>query len=213
MMTRDVILWGGKSQAIVLRSVLARLGKRVVAIFDDTPGIASPFPDVPIYEGAKGLERWLESHEARAHAFAVAVGNPHGRVRLRLHESLAGRGFHPLTIVDPAAVVDPTVEIGVGAQIFAGAIVSSEARLGVQSIVNCGALVEHEAQIGDGVEVGPAAVVLGLAHVDSCATIGARATVLARTRVGADALVGACAVVGDVVPANEKVFGPVQRAF
>jgi sugar O-acyltransferase (sialic acid O-acetyltransferase NeuD family) len=213
MTPREVIIWGGKSQAIVLRSVLARLGKRVVAVFDDTPGLASPFPEVPIYEGTAGLEKWLTTHDARAHGFVVAVGNPHGRARLRIHESLASRGFHPMTIVDPAAIVDPTVEIGVGAQIFAGAIVSSEARLGVQSIVNCGALVEHEAHIGDGVEVGPAAVVLGLAHLDSCVTIGARATVLARTKIGADALVGACAVVGDVVPANEKVYGPVQRAF
>jgi len=46
-----VILWGGTGQAKLNRPIIEYWGSKVVAIFDDTVGLESPFPDIRIYYG------------------------------------------------------------------------------------------------------------------------------------------------------------------
>ena len=208
----EVVLWGGKSQARVLRSVLSTLGARVTAIFDDTPGLASPYPDVPLHPGS-AFDEWARTHPVKGVGFAVAVGNPHGRARLRIHQRLAAAGLTPVTVVDPRAAIDATARLGLGCQVYAGAVISADAELGVECIVNSGALVEHEARLGDGVEVAAAAAVLGLARLGDCVTVGVRATVLARVAVGSDSIIGAGRMIGDDLPAGSEAYGDHKRIF
>ena len=48
---KQVILYGGTGQAKIARPIIEHFGARVVAVFDDTPALPSPFPGVPIYRG------------------------------------------------------------------------------------------------------------------------------------------------------------------
>ena len=207
----EVVLFGGTGQAKVLRPIIEANGSRVAAVFDDTPGLASPFADAPIHRGYEGFQRWLGGRDPQSVGFAIAIGNPHGRVRLRLHDRFVADGLLPVTLVHATAFIDEDVEIGEGAQIMAGAVICTEARIGRQVIVNTMASVDHECILEDGCEVAPGSTLCGIVRMNMGAWVCAGATVLPRVTIGADAIVGAGAVVHRDVPQGVTVVGVPAR--
>ena len=206
-----VLIYGGTGQAKILRVIVEHYGSRVSAVIDDTPGLPSPFPAVPIYAGWDGFKNWIKGQNREKIGFLVAIGNPHGRVRLRLHEALLAEGLQAITIAHPAAWIDKNVKIGEGSQILAGAQVLSEAVIGKQCIINTKASVDHEDVLEEAVEVAPGATLCGLVRVGVNGWICAGATVLPRISIGADAVVGAGAVVTKDVPDGVTVVGVPAR--
>jgi sugar O-acyltransferase (sialic acid O-acetyltransferase NeuD family) len=206
-----VILWGGTGQAKAVRPIIEHCGSRVVAIFDDTPNLKSPFPDIELYYGYEGFLKWIAGQPAKEIGFCVTIGNPHGRVRLKLHNLLVEHGLSPISIAHPTAWIADDAVIGPGAQILAGALVAAEAQLGHQCIVNNHALVEHEAVLGDAVEIAPNATVLGLTSIGTNTLVGVSATVLSRLKIGSDVIIGAGAIVSTNVLDKETVHGPANR--
>lgn len=204
---RRVILWGGTGQAKVVRPIIEHYGSRVVAVFDDTPDLPSPFPDVKLYHGWAGFKAWVQAQERGGLGFCVVIGNPGGRARLRFHERLVAEGLEPVTIAHPTAFIAANATIGVGSQILAGASVCASARIGRQCIINTHASVDHDDILEDAVEIAPGATLCGEVHVGVNAWICAGATVLPRLVIGADAVVGAGAVVTRDVSERVTVVG------
>lgn len=202
-----VILWGGTGQAKVVRLIIEYYGSSVAAVFDDTPNLQPPFPDVELHCGWRGFQRWIKQQDRNEIGFCIAIGNPHGRTRLNLHDKLEAEGLFPVTIVHPTAWIAPNASIGSGSQILAGTIIEAEARIGRQCIINTKASVDHECILHDGVELAPGATLCGLVTVGTNAWICAGATVLPRIRIGADAIIGAGAVVIKDVPDGVTVVG------
>ena len=206
-----VILWGGTGQAKAVRPIIEYFGAKVIAVFDDTPNLRPPFPDVELHLGRAAFPNWIETQQREGLGFCIAIGNPHGRVRLSLHEMLINEGLAPVTIAHPTACIAENAEVGAGSQIMAGAIIAAEARLGRQCIVNSLALVEHEANLDDAVEIAPSATVLGLTQIGINTMVGASATVLSRLTIGSDVMIGAGAVVASDLKDKEIIHGPTKR--
>lgn len=203
-----MILWGGTGQAKVVRPIIEHYGSKVVAVFDDTIGLAPPFGDVRLYEGWTAFPNWLrEQRDLRDVGFCLAIGNPHGRVRIDFHERLIAAGLQPVTLAHPTAVIADNARVGSGCQFMAGAIVNPEAIIGIQCIVNTKASIDHESVLEDGCEVGPGATLCGSVKLAVNAWVAAGATILPRVSVGADSIVGAGAVVIRDVPPNTTVAG------
>lgn len=207
-----VILYGGTGQARVVRPIIEHAGAKVVAVFDDTPGLRSPFEDVPIYRGYQALLKWIGSRNRREIGFCVAIGNPHGRFRLQLHDRLMKEGLSPVTLIHPAAWIASNVSIGSGSQISAGAVIPAEAEIGRQCIINTNASVDHDCILGEGSEIAPGATLCGQVQLGVNAWVCAGATVLPNVKIGADAIVGAGAVVTRDVPDGVMIVGvPAKR--
>jgi len=209
-----IILWGGTGQAKVVRPIVEYYGAKIVCVFDDTPNLPLPFPDVELHCGWDGFRRWIQGRERSQIGFCVAIGNPHGRVRLRFHERLVAEGLQPITIAHPSAQIAENAAIGDGCQFMAGAVVNPEARLGRQCIINTKASVDHECILEDGVELAPGVTLCGLVHIGINGWVCAGATILPRIRIGADVVVGAGAVVIRDVPEGVTVVGvPAKRVI
>lgn len=208
-----LVVWGASDQCRVNYPILRQLGCRVDALIDDTAGKLSPFPDVPIYQGEQGLDTFLRGSTAADLGFIVAIGNPYGDVRLKLHALMLGRGLRPVSFADPTALVCSSAVLGEGLQVMPAAIVHNDVRIGLQCIVNTRCLVEHDCVLEDGVEIGPGAVLCGRVHVGAHSWIGANATVRPRVRIGPNTIIGAGSVVVTDIPGDSVAYGVPARVI
>lgn len=206
-----VLFWGGTGQAKVLRPIIERSGHLLVVVIDDTPDLPRPFQDVDLRQGEVGFREWLEGRPGDRLGFAITIGNPHGAVRLRLHDHLVSAGLVPVSAVHETAIIAEDCIIGEGIQVMAGAIIQPLVKIGRQCIINTKASIDHECVLGDGVEIAPGATLCGDVQVGDHAWIGAGATVLPRISIGKDAVVGAGAVVTRDVRPGETVIGVPAR--
>lgn len=209
--TRRLVMWGAADQARVDKLILDQLGVQVIALVDDTQGLASPFPGVPILQGWEGFSRWAAGQNLADVGCTVAIGNPYGHIRVALQERLREAGLAAISFADATALVSATAVFGEGLQVMPGAIVHHEARLGRACIVNTRALVEHDCVLEDGVEIGPGAVLCGRVHIGAHTWVGAGATVRQRVRIGRHAIVGAGAVVVCDIPDGVVALGVPAR--
>lgn len=210
---KRLVVWGAADQCSVDYPILTHMGCRIEALVDDTPDMQSPFDKVPIYRGEHGLDAFLRESTVADLGFVVAIGNPFGDVRLKLHALMAGRGLSPVSFADPTALICRTAVLGDGLQVMPGAIVHNDVVIGLQCIINTRSLVEHHCVLEDGVEIGPGAVLCGRVHVGRNSWIGANATIRPRVRIGPNSIVGAGAVVVTDIPGNSVAVGVPARVI
>lgn len=194
-MGKNVVFWGARGQARVLRELTRHLGYELVALFDNDPVLESPFSDVSIYHGAEGFKRWREERSDGREAFLIAIGGSRGRDRVEIQLFLEENGLEPMVAIHPAAFVARSARLAKGCQVLAHATVSVDVTAGEQCIINHASSVDHETILGKGVHVGPGAVITGCVSIGDYSFVGARAVVLPRIKIGTDVVIGAGSVV------------------
>ena len=210
-MVKKVVFWGAAGQARVLRELVSHLGYELVALFDNSPKVPSPFADVPIYHGIEGFAQWQTGNSEGNESFLVAIGGSRGRDRVEIHQFLEANQLRPITAIHPTAFVAANAHLASGCQILAHATVCVDVRMGQDCIVNTAASVDHESVFGKGVHLAPGAVVTGCVTVGDYSFIGARAVVLPRVNIGANVIIGAGSVVNKDVPDGMMTFGNPMR--
>jgi sugar O-acyltransferase (sialic acid O-acetyltransferase NeuD family) len=206
-------MWGAADQGRVNTSIMRSLGCEIAALVDDTKDMSSPFSDIPLLAGWAGLEPWLTAQDMTQLGFVVAIGNPFGHVRIRLHEQLVSRGLAPVSFADPTSLLCASAALGDGLQVMAQALVHNDVRIGRQCIVNTKALVEHDCVLEDGVEIGPGTTLCGRVYVGANSWIGAGAVVRPRIRIGRNVIVGVGAAVVSDIPDGTVAVGVPARAI
>lgn len=208
---KRLVMWGAADQCRVNRPILASMGCEIAALVDDTPNRESPFPDLPLLYGWEGMISWLSEHNPAEIGFVIAIGNPYGHIRCRLHDKLSAVGLRAISFADPTALICCSATVYEGLQAMPMAIIHNDAIVHRQCIVNTRALVEHDCVLEEGVEIGPGAVLCGRVYVGANTWIGAGATIRPRVRIGRDAIIGAGAVVVSDIPDGVVAVGvPAQ---
>lgn len=194
------ILGAGGHAKVVLAALRAR-GIDDLRVLDENEAVwGTVICGVPIEGGFDLLQPGEEAH--------IAIGSNAAR------ESLARRFplVHWQTIVHPTAWVCPTVEIGVGTFVAAGAVVQVEVRLGSHVIVNTGATIDHESIIADFAQIAPGAHLGGRVHMHPRSFVGIGAAVHQGAILEHDATLGGGAFLKGVVPCGETWVGvPARR--
>lgn len=206
MTETPVVVIGGGGHGKVVVATLQAAGVPVAAVLDDDAGRHGE--QVLGVEVVGPLERIADLPARRA---VVAVGaNRVRRDLVRRAETLRSDLAWALA-VHPSAVVHPSVTLGRGTVVFAGAVLQPGTRIGAHGIVNTAASVDHDSQVGDFVHIAPGVRLGGGVSLGEGVLVGIGATVAPYRSVGAWATLGAGAVVvGDLPPEVTAVGVPAR---
>jgi sugar O-acyltransferase (sialic acid O-acetyltransferase NeuD family) len=155
-----------------------------------------------------GDDAWV-AVAPRDASFVIGIGD--GRIRERVDRAVALTHKLAATLVHPVASVGSRVQLGQGAVVWPGAVLTTDISIGRHAHVNTRVAVGHDALVDDFATLLPGCTVGGHAWIGRCATIGAGATVLNDIKIGSGAFVGAGAVVVRDVPDDTVVVGVPAR--
>lgn len=199
---RSLALLGAGGHAKVVLAAAIKAGWHIVGLFDDDS--AKRGSRLLGCEVIGGLDDCPEES-----ASVLAVGDN------RMRAGLAARDLSWQIVVDPDAVVHPSITIEPGVVIFAGAVLQPDTTIGEHAIVNTSASIDHDCVIGPYAHVAPNTSVAGGVVVGEGAFLGIGSAVTPGVTIGAWAVVGAGAVVTEDVAPGETVVGvpakPLQR--
>ena len=213
---RKCIVWGATGQAKIVHEILLHEGAKISHFFDNNNSVASPVFGIPISYGFSGLDEFVRNLSANSlnaaqFDFVVAIGGGRGRDRQFIAEMLLGYGFKARSVIHPSAIISPTSKLGLGAQILAGSVISTDALIGDHVIINTGANIDHDCCLASGCHVAPNAALAGEINLEENVFIGTNATILPGLSIGKDSCVGAGAVVTKDVPPGVLVVGNPAR--
>jgi sugar O-acyltransferase (sialic acid O-acetyltransferase NeuD family) len=140
----------------------------------------------------------------------VAIGDP--ARRMVAADAFGAAGFVPTCLVHPRAEMSRWVEVGEGAIVCAGNIVTTNVVIGRHAHINLGCTIGHQASIGDFVTLSPGVHVSGNVTIERGAFIGTGAAIINGTPssplvIGEGAVVAAGACVTRSVDAGALVAG------
>ena len=205
---KNILLWGGKSQAKLLEGLINDYGLGDVKIVFDSFLESQHYQTGGVY--IRSLDELKLNLDNITH-FMVAIAAEHGYARCKISEGLIALNKKPLSIFHHTAFLDQKSHIGHGAQIMANVVVNKFAEVGNQVVLNTASVIEHEARIGDGVHVMGGAMITGRVVIEDYCTVGTNAVILPDIRIGRGSLIGAGAVVTKDVEPNSVMIGVPAR--
>jgi sugar O-acyltransferase (sialic acid O-acetyltransferase NeuD family) len=151
-------------------------------------------------------------HEHIGAAVVVCVANAH---RPRTRETVTRRLGLPAdrygTVVHPAASLAAGTELGPGAILLAGVVVTTPQRIGAHVVAMPHVVITHDDVVEDFVTLAGRATLAGGVHIGQCAYLGQGSMVRENTKIGEGAVIGMGAVVLSDVPAGEIWAGVPAR--
>lgn len=193
-----VYVAGAGGHGKVVLATLQDAGFTIAGVLDDNPGLeGQSILGYPVLGPVARLENM------RSVTAVLAIGN--NRIRCQL----AGKFPHVqwATVIHPRAYVHPSVCLGPGCVVFAGAVIQPDVVIGTHCIVNTGATVDHDCRLGDFVHVAPGVHVAGSVAIGDGAFLGMGACVIQGLTIGPWSIVGAGAAVTRPVPSGVTVVG------
>lgn len=115
------------------------------------------------------------------------------------------------TVIDPSVILSHRVEIGEGAIICAGTILTVDITIGKHVIINLDCTLGHDDIIEDFVTIYPSVNISGNVIVETCAELGTGMQVIQGKRIGRESILGAGAVVVKDIPEQCTAVGSPAR--
>ena len=185
-----MFLYGASGHAKMIIDIVKAIGQPIDGVFDDNEAVVS----------LNEIE--VKHHWNGESPMIISIGN--NKIRKMIAERLNCRFS---IAIHPSAILSPSVCVGDGTVVMAGAIINADTTIGCHCIVNTGASIDHDCLLGDYVHISPHATLCGIVDVGEGSWIGAGATVIQGVKIGKWCSIGAGAVVISDVPDNAVVAG------
>lgn len=125
--------------------------------------------------------------------FIIAIGD--SQIRKNISLKFEKAGFQAISLIHPQVSIAPSVQIGLGSIICAGAQLTVNLSIGRHCIVNLNSTIGHEAQIGDFCTLSPGTNISGAVELGNNCFLGSGVNVLPGRKIIANCTIGAGAVV------------------
>ncbi len=204
-MKRLMIIGAGGHGKVVADTAQASGSWKEIIFLDDR------FPEL------KQLGSWIVSgditgiknHPPNEWDVLVAMGE--NRSRLEYLHQVKAAGYKSPVLIHPAAWISPSVRLGRGCVVFAGAMINADVVLGTGCIINTCASVDHDCRLSDGVHISPGANLGGNVEIGHSSWVGIGVSIRHGVCIGANVVVGAGAAVVSNVEDGMTVVGVPAR--
>ena len=205
-----MLIVGAKGFAKEVLEVVRQLDELADLVFyddinDDLQGTL--FGKFPILKTTEEVIDYFQTIDKR---FTIGIGNSHLRKKMYDKFSELG-GTFTSTISPEASIGSYQIEIGAGANILQGVVISNSSIIGKGCIVYYNSIITHDCSVGEFVEIAPSVNLLGRSTVGAYSQIGSNTTILPDLVIGENVIIGAGSVVTKDVPDNCIVVGTPAR--
>jgi sugar O-acyltransferase (sialic acid O-acetyltransferase NeuD family) len=173
---------------------ISKLGIDVLGTIDDYPEIVSEI---------QKQERFCQ--------IVYTIGINDGKVRAQVDERMKSFGAIPYTLTHQSAIVSQFSEIGQGAVLGHGCVVTANAYIGAHTHLNTHASVNQGSYVGEYCTLSPGARICGDVKVGDRVSFGSNSTVINLKTIGKDSTIGAGAVVVHDIPEGVVAKGVPAR--
>jgi acetyltransferase EpsM len=206
---KKILLYGGKSTALIVQDMLNEIGEYPKYIFDEY----LKYPDFQTKAKFSNKKKDLKLFIKDTTHFFICIGMMDGKLRNYISNILLKKKLKQISLLSKNAIIDKTSEYGGGSLFMPNVVIHKYTKIGKDCYFNVNAVVDHECKIGNGVHVMGSSYIAGRVEVDDFASIGANATILPDLKIGKNAIVGAGSVVTKNVKPNEIVFGNPAKFY
>lgn len=197
------MLLGAGGHAKVLLGLIRQLKLDLLGVCD--PELSKK--NIKEWQGIEvlGDDRILDDLDTDQVELVLGIGQIIGsNVRQSIYQRYVQKGFVFPTLVHPVAFVDPSVSLGNGVQVMAGAIIQPDVTIGENVIVNTAASIDHDCLVGSHVHIAPGATVCGGVRIENGTFIGAGSVIVQELTIGSGAVVTAGTALKRNLSANQK---------
>ena len=198
-----ILLYGGKSTALIVNEMLNDIGIKPKYIFDEYIKKISFKTKATFSNKKKDLNKFIE----KSNSFFVCIGMMDGKLRHHISKILREKKLKQFSLISRNSIIDKSVKIGNGTLAMPNVVVHKFSKIGDDCYLNVNSIVDHECVIGNGVHLMGSCYVAGRVIIEDYASVGANATILPDIKIGKNAIVGAGSVVTKNVKSNEVVVG------
>ena len=202
-----VIVLGAGGHAKVVIEILQANGEKVDYCVRGPQG-PETCAGVSVLEGDQHLPLLRQRGYFRAF---VAIGSY--SIRQRMADVVRQTGYQLTNAISPHAIISPSVQLGDGIAVMAGAVINAASVIADLAIINTGATIDHDCRIGRGVHIAPQCALAGSVTVGEGAFLGTGAKAIPGVQIGRWATVGAGAVVIRNIPDGAVAVGVPARVI
>lgn len=186
---------------------IARRLNNVHARWDRLAFLDDDMRKMPTFYGADVLHFDDALRQFGPNGMEVVIANGEPFIRKALRERIEAANVRLATLVDAAAVISESANIGAGAIIFPGCFVSSMATVSRNVVIVAGSLIGHDTFLGDNCIVSGHVNIGGACVVGSESYVGMGTQIKQNTRVGRGTIIGMGSVVFKDIPDKVIALG------
>jgi len=199
-----IIVIGAGGHAKVVVSTLLAAGLNVSSLYDDDP---EKLDKKILGIKVAGALSELDGVTGRPAIFGIGDNLTRKQLTNRF------RNLDWVSVIHPDAYMHPSVSIGKGTVVFAGAVIQPDAVIGEHCIINSGATVDHDCVLGNYVHIAPGVNLAGNVKIGEGVFFGIGGAAIIGINIGEWTVVGAGSIIIKNLPANTVAAGVPARVL